>query len=264
MPMLRLESSIFYYGWYIWTNVREEQQRFEIAVPIPREDLIDVIDHVNYNNDVDRARLVTAIRRNVVPWIPVGRDANGDIYRLVPNPRALLPDLLEPKVQNNKLVSLSVLGVNTNVQPQKPRHRREDNLPEESTIANKSYESVGGGLSSTSSGSWRYGGFCAVVRFGTNGLPSGIYLVYDFYPEDDITGNRYPKTDRSDWGYLGERYEQFSVARIAGRIADLEFGRTLTFTEKIDYPVEIVRAVKTCRGTIIRATVADAEAKNDN
>lgn len=47
------------------------------------------------------------------------------------------------------------------------------------------------------------------------------------------------------------------MAKIADKIEDLRIGRIFELREVVDYPVEIVRAVKTEQGTIVRITVTE-------
>jgi hypothetical protein len=86
-----------------------------------------------------------------------------------------------------------------------------------------------------------------------------VYLIYDFYPRDEFgDGERDLGTDSDNWGQLpGDRSgQQFSVAKIADEITELRFGRTFELRDALDYPVELVRTVKTPEDTIIRATIA--------
>jgi hypothetical protein len=105
-------------------------------------------------------------------------------------------------------------------------------------------------------GPWLPTGFTVVVRFGRNGAANGIYIVYDFYPED-AWGDRDTKITGDHWGRLpDDKYsQQFSIAKLADTIMELRFGRVFTLTEVLDYPVEIVRAMLTLEDTVIRATV---------
>jgi hypothetical protein len=50
---------------------------------------------------------------------------------------------------------------------------------------------------------------------------------------------------------------EFPLAKIADEIEDLGFGRTFELREVLDYPVEIVRAVRAEQGAILRVTVAE-------
>ena len=172
---------------------------------------------------------------------------------------------------------MNVFGVNTNVQPRIPSRSRKANFSEESTKSNEFDDSdfagfvfhqIGnleywaddpGNLRSyedAAKGPWRPTQFYAVMRFGRNGAANRVYFVYDFYPEDDYLEER-RKIDDDDWGYLprGLTDQQIVFAKIANKITDLRFGRTFDLTEALDYPVELVRAMKTPENTIIRATV---------
>lgn len=234
---------------------------------------------MNFNNVTSRGKLVNAIQRTIVPWIPVGSDRNGEIYRIVPGAYGLRPDELEPKTEvGRELVSLNVLGVNTNVQPKIPVGRRQADLSEESSKSNESDDMDTGGFVFHQLGSLEYWGdeaenltsyedaangvwlptlFRVVVRFGTSGAANGIYIIYDFYPEDE-DGSRGQKTENECWGQLPEDKsgQRVSIARIANKITDLGFGRTFDMTEVFNYPVELVRTVSTKEGALIRATVA--------
>ncbi|KAI9760041.1 MAG: hypothetical protein M1840_002742 [Geoglossum simile] len=100
--------------------------------------------------------------------------------------------------------------------------------------------------------------FRVVVRFGRNGAANGIYIIYDFYPEDEY-GERGPRViDDSRWGRLPKdrSRQQFSIAKLADMILELRFGRTFTLMEVLNYPVELVRTVKTPEDAIIRVTIA--------
>jgi hypothetical protein len=239
-----------------WLSKRaDERMAAFFSTPIPREDLKEMIATINFNNATSRGKLVNAIQQSIVPWIPVGSDRNGEIYRIVPGAYGLLPDQLEPKTESGReLVSMNVLGVNTNVQPKIPVGRRQAKLSEESSKSNESDDMETGGFVFHQLGALEYWGdeaenltsyedaangewlptlFRVVVRFGRNGAANGIYIVYDFYPEDENGSSRYPKTDSEYWGQLpGDKSgEQYSIARIADKITDLRFGRTFDMTE---------------------------------
>ncbi|KAI9773593.1 MAG: hypothetical protein M1840_006867 [Geoglossum simile] len=102
-------------------------------------------------------------------------------------------------------------------------------------------------------GPWLPTGFCVVMRFTKSGIANGLYLIYDFYPKNDLD-SREKRTEDDNWGRLpGDgTNEQFSLARLADQITELRFGRTFHLTEVLDYPIELVRAVKTPDNTIIR------------
>lgn len=151
-------------------------------------------------------------------------------------------------------------------------------MPEESNISNESDDVGEGGfvffklgrvevlfveedeevhtLQDAWEGYWMDTKFCAVMRITKGDSANRVYLFYDFHAPEDVTGNRFPKDDSGYWGYPGEGTKQFSCARIADRLSDLELFKPLSLTEVVDRPVEIVRAMMTAQRTIIRATVA--------
>jgi hypothetical protein len=106
-------------------------------------------------------------------------------------------------------------------------------------------------------GLWLSTGFYVVVRFGRNGAANGIYIIYDFYHTDEY-GQGGLRMTGDHWGYLpkSRSNQQFSIAKLADTIMELRFGRTFTLTEVLDYPVELVVAMKTSEGAIVRATIA--------
>jgi hypothetical protein len=264
-----------YYG---WSMKRADDEYAQEMIPIEPEDLKTMIATMNYNNDIDRGKLVTAVERIVVPWLPVGSYQNGGVYRILPGAYGLQPDQPGPKT-DRMLVSTNVLGVNTNIQPKIPLRSRKANLSERSTKSNESddleiagfvFHQIGTlqyrgdevenfqSLEDAARGPWLATGFGVVVRFGRSGAANGIYIIYDFYPEDEW-GERNLKLDDDEyWGRLPKdrTHQQFSMAKIADTITELRFGRMFTLTEVLDYPVEIVRAVKTPEDAIIRVTIA--------
>ncbi|KAI9759408.1 MAG: hypothetical protein M1840_003361 [Geoglossum simile] len=105
-------------------------------------------------------------------------------------------------------------------------------------------------------GPWLPTRFCVAIRFGRSGTANGVYLICDFYPKDE-SGQRDVRTDSDDWGQLPGNHsgQQFSVAKIADEITELRFGRTFELRDVLDYPIELVRTVKTPQDAIIRATI---------
>ncbi|KAI9767865.1 MAG: hypothetical protein M1840_005358 [Geoglossum simile] len=193
-------------AYYEWSMKRADDEYAAETTPIEPEELTAMIATMNYNSEINRAKLVTAIQRIVVPWLPVGSYQNGGIYRG--------PDQPDPKT-DRMLVPTFVLGVNTNVQPAIPVRSRKANLSEMSTKSNESDDSEIAGfvfhqigtleywgdmvenfhsLDDIARGPWLPTGFRVVVRFGRNGAANGIYIIYDFYPEDEW-GERDVKLD---------------------------------------------------------------------
>ena len=263
-------------AYYEWRLQDQEAGSTEETTPISREDLKNMIATMNYNSATDRGKLVSVIQRSVVPWLPVGKDHLGQFYRILPGADGLLADQQRPKT-DRELVSTNVLGVNTNVQPRRPPGSRQAKLPDESTRCNESDDSDLGGFvfhqigilqtwgdepeamrntQDAAEREWLNTDFCVVMRFGRNGIANGLYLIFDFYSPDE-NGCRDWKASDNNWGWMLDWNEQICMAKLADDIHELSFGRMLNLTERLDYPVEIVRAVKTAENTIMRATIAE-------
>lgn len=161
-----------------------------------------------------------------------------------------------------------------------PAHDRVASLPKESTIVNQSNDngdSDSGGfvfhqigdvetwcdesddlqtLNDTGKGDWMKTGFAAVMRLAPSGTPNGVYIIFDFHPENS-TADRSPRYDLNHWGFLGKEGRQFSCARIANKISDLDLFYQFQIPEIVEHPVEIVRVVKSAQGSMARVTVAE-------
>ncbi|KAI9781162.1 MAG: hypothetical protein M1839_006270 [Geoglossum umbratile] len=254
-------------AYYRWSGRRADERLYARQMTnISPEELTEMLATMNYNNEIARGKLVNVLERSVVPWLPVGSDRAGGIYRIVPGAHGLLPDQQDPKT-NRELVSMNVLGINTNVQPAMPFR----SLPNLTSLMTRTLQasyftrseilSTGVVILRTyedaANGTWFPTRFHAVMRFERNGAANGVFVIYDFYPEDEYLQER-RKLDDRDWGYLpsGLSDQPISIAKIANKITDLRFGRTFDFVGPLDYPVELVRAMKTPEDTIIRVTVA--------
>ncbi|KAI9779958.1 MAG: hypothetical protein M1839_007114 [Geoglossum umbratile] len=213
---------------YVWSKAKADKRFKEREMTnVSAQELTEMLATMNFNNDILRGKLVNILERSVVPWLPVGNDRTGAIYRIVPGAFGLLPDQQDPKT-NRELVPMNVLGVNTNVQLKIPSRSRKLNFSEESTKSNESDDLETEGFVFHQIGNLEYWG----------GGPRDRRIV------------------TSDWGRLPGGGPQFSIAKIANKITDLRFGRTFDLAEALDYPVELVRAVKTPEDAVIRATVA--------
>jgi hypothetical protein len=281
------EDRMSYINWYL------NRKKWELPKPAPDPPapLIDMIANTNYNNALQRTQLDSAMlwamgQGDSRGCIPVGRDWTGEIYRIIPRMYDLVADKPSPTT-SRQLVSGPVLGVNTNVHPGKASSRRQQNLSDESSASNESDDCQIGGFVFHQLGNlesfcgesrtlkdltdeeqeenWESTPFYAVIRFGSSGAYEGIYLMYDWHwPNlgEYRNGNR--RSENGHWGYLGGVGDrvQFSCAKIADNLHELGFEHTFQRTEVISYPVEIVRAVHTMSGTIIRATITETSLKH--
>src|SRR5271155_1711756 len=235
---------------------------------------------MDYRNDSVREELAEWLERDAKPWIPLGKDQTKH-YRLVPGAYCLIAHNDDYNTPHEMLCE-NVLGVNTNVIPGKsaPDRNRQRNLLALSTASNGTHDSEGGFVfhqlgtlecfagdrSQTTSmdklgrGTWMSTGFCVVVRFGSIGQSQGIYIIYDMFPEN-VEGDRVQIESGDHWGRLVlDTPLQFSSAKIGATLRELQPGCTgfkaLTLTEMIHHPVEIVRAVRSPNGSIVRVTAA--------
>jgi|HubBroStandDraft_4_1064222.scaffolds.fasta_scaffold624294_1 hypothetical protein len=56
---------------------RARAQEETTVTPISRNNLTEMIAKMNYNSVIDRGKLVSAIKQNIVLWFPVGSDRDG-------------------------------------------------------------------------------------------------------------------------------------------------------------------------------------------
>ena len=180
----------------------------------------------------------------------------------------------------HELLSDNVLGVNTSVAPRTPARGRQQNMSKVSTMSNGADDGKGGFVfhqlgtleyfagdrSQTTSmkkmgqGAWLSTGFCVGMRFDSIGQSQGIYIIYDMFPENAY-GDRVEIESGDTWGRLvPDAALQFSCAKVGATLRELQPGptgfKTLTLTELIDHPVELVRAVRSSNDGIIRVTIA--------
>ena len=268
-----------YNYWALIKRVRESKKAgtfnpITLQPPLPQKLLLDLLERTDYNNPAVHFDVAWKLSISREP-IPVGKDENGDFYRIIPDPSALLADVQDP-VTNHELVRQEFLGVDFNAQPPGRDHRQTARLPEKSAFSNnnkKNNDSSKDGfvffqlgrvevlfveeedeevesLEDAWEGDWMDTRFCAALRITNDGAADGVYLFYDFYCPDDMTGYRFPKRLGEFWGYLGEGTRQFSCARIANRLSDLKLFDPLLLTEVFDRPLELSRAVQTPKGTM--------------
>ena len=93
----------------------------------------------------------------------------------------------------------------------------------------------------------------------TSGRSNGVWLVYDFHPIHEITGEPYHVKNDLDWGYLPRHDEfesqQFSVAKIAKSLGDLCPNYEFHFEHMLKHEPDYVRVVKTAEGTLLRQVI---------
>ncbi|KAK2746408.1 hypothetical protein FQN55_005626 [Onygenales sp. PD_40] len=232
-----------------------------------------LMEAMNFNDEKERDALANFLHSWRGTFIYAGTDANGDIYRIVLQPYGLLADQPLPKT-DCELVSPNALGVNLNVQPRLPSHRRIAKY-EESTQLNQ-LENTGAGFvfhqigmlemwiedreDSSVKGPWLPTNFGVVVRIHRSGLPLGIYIIYDFHPTDPADHPSERPSTRPDiphWGMLGNLPGRIAVAKIAETMGLLHLGYVISPTVIADYPVELVRAAVGWGNSIHQLTIME-------
>ncbi|PGH14926.1 hypothetical protein AJ79_02789 [Helicocarpus griseus UAMH5409] len=263
-----------------WSAQRSKGNFRKIVVSdVSTDELKRMIDNTNYNDQLQCAKLVAAVHKNVVPIIPVGTDADGDVYRISPEAFDLLAGK-EPPQPCSGLVTSSVLGVNLNVQPRLPTCRRAANTSEDSVMSNESDDSPGTGFvfhqigilerflvtenrrpteENLNKGQWFSTHYGVVVRFERSGNANGVYIICDYYPTDTHTGER--PTERLDLTHIGSfgRSEiPMSVAKIAEKASDFTgFDRRFSPIVVVEQPIQLVRAVANRSNFIQRVTIME-------
>ena len=253
-------------------------------IPSP-EQYMELVRTTQYNNidAVQKLHDLTYLQHQ--PVILIGK-RSGIHYRVVLSTR--LQGKAVVVKDNRPLLPKNILGVNTNVEPN-PTNRRKRRRPGLSSVSNDLSESrdyergpfhvfhqmghlmyytgdfTGDGTERAISNSegWDDTGFAVVVDV-TTGSPRGVWIIYDFWPENNsIEGDRYHLDDDESWGWLpnqeiaqrDERARQISGARIAFHIRDLGPTYEIRLLNPLDYEPELVPVVLSDEGTLLRQTI---------
>ena len=264
-------------AYYKWAQATVLQRSTKHPPAMPAQELIQLITSSNFNNESHREAVAQAVQP--VKWgsvLPVGMEANGETYRALRRTDALTTQSTAPI--NRELLPPYILGVNTDLpsHPSNPTHEQENSG--ESAISNETDDSRIGGFTFFQLGqlerfcgtdvsdpdqrhAWEYTGFGIVVRLTPSGRAEGVYIIFDFYPEDPEMSDMSRKIRSSDsviWGWLPNseiEAVQFSCAMIADRITDLSQDYKLKFSHLERHQVEIVRAALASNNTVICATI---------
>ncbi len=244
---------------------------------------VELVDTINFLDPTARDRLLPGLQWAYRPWIALGR-IDDTLYRLLPSIGNLWPQQHELPSTDHELLPTQFLGLNTTVQshePALPPNRRAANLSERSTRSAESddiespgfvfhelgtlqyqeFETVDEMPTTLEEGDdcaldWEPTGFCVVARLGAFGHIDGVYIVYNMFPNDEY-GDR-KQVIHGAWGIPpNPPGEQFSCARIGDTLGDFGFVFELAWLDKIEHPVELVRAVRSSTGGAMRLTVDD-------
>lgn len=113
--------------------------------------------------------------------------------------------------------------------------------------------STGKGTSEKDGGcNWRETGL-ALVSDVTDGKPGAVYFIYDFYPFIPNLDQFLHIDNDFEWGFLPkdeEIEEQFSCAKIADSLDELNENYQFQWGKRYQYEVELVPAVQNPDGTL--------------
>ncbi|KAL1614614.1 hypothetical protein SLS54_009584, partial [Diplodia seriata] len=212
-----------------WNMERNATAIQEARTPVDKDAFVQQVDSIDFRHGAERTKLVEWMLRDVRPWVPLGRDHEGTAYRLMPEAYGLRPQQPDAaaKDTHHDLLPLSLLGVNTTVQPKQPAqpaNRRKENLSEVSTRTAESDDDPPGfefhqlgileeygddlpdNMAEAAEGPWHRTGFYVVARLGNTGRIDGVYIIFDMFPTG-ANGQRRQITD-ANWGMLAG--DQFS------------------------------------------------------
>lgn len=193
-----------------WAMNKAKEDLTKARTPISAKEMTEMLEGMNYNDIKSRIAVYRELYKEVRPWIPIGRDEVGDLYRIVSQTDVLTSDRKPPDTHG--VADFGILGVNTNVQPPKPACRRAANMSEESNVSNESDDQDEGGfvffeigtfqvllvespyeiqsLDGAGKADWSDTHFVAVMRVSRSGNANGVYLLYDFIWRDEMTYKR--------------------------------------------------------------------------
>lgn len=267
-----------YRQWH--TSPLRDPQRPLQPCPSP-EEYLKLLNDTFYNNTQSVRHLYDICRLQYRPVVMIGNSRN--IFYKVSLCNRIEGRQIISKTEEREILPDNILGINDTVEPNlslfTKRQRRNQSFSEESTGSAESddyvrdafhvFHQIGalvyykGDFEADPEGdkrdedNWEDIGF-TVVSNVTSGRAAGVWLVFNFHPFDD-EGERYHIDDDSYWGWLPNHEDgednQFSSAKIANSVHDLQARYELKFQHKIAHEPEYVRAVKSGLGQLLRHTV---------
>ncbi|KAH6844822.1 hypothetical protein B0I37DRAFT_378378 [Chaetomium sp. MPI-CAGE-AT-0009] len=269
-----------------YISTRERPPPFTTA-----EEFVQAVDSTDFSNLKACSRLLDGMRVKYPIVVPMGFD--GDIlYQLATDAFILGAHPQEDTMaapSSDPLLRTCFLGVNLTVQPPEPSgpmSRRHYGLNKISTRPAKGDHTDSPGFVFFQLGQLQYANpkngrkgpwdwqdtdFVVVARLGASGRVDGIYAIYNMLEYDDqedslegrdedvIVCIRHPNWGIPPTAKLTGRKDQFSCAKLGPRLSSFGKDRRIFWTEKIEHPVELVRAkyVKQSKdtGRLLRTTV---------
>lgn len=233
-----------------------------------RKDFFDKLRDTNYRDGAEVAVLEQYCAGYNMPIILLGHH-KGVQYKLIPG-----NVLQEPSINwkdKRQMMPDNVLGINLHIEPMCVAAGRTSRLThgldshgfhilhQIGSVMFYSGESSEGKGTTEGQGDrkWLETGF-ALVSDVTSGKAGAVYLVYNFYPYiPNLDGCSHIDNDY-EWGFLPgeeEDEEQFSCAKIADSLDDLNEEYQFQWGKRYQYEVELVPAVQNPDGTLDRQIV---------
>lgn len=90
-------------------------------------------------------------------------------------------------------------------------------------------------------------------------LSNFVGIIYNMWPIDE-EGERFNiDYTEEDWGTLPDSSQQFSCAKMQPKSAFGNPNTKVTWVDRVDHPVELVRCVKGSSGEVLRITVEEED-----
>lgn len=262
-----------------------EIKRLEALCPTPRE-LIERIASLDFWDEDARLNLVGILENEVqAPCVLLGR-SGGTVYRLIPDTHHLIPSKTLEHEPTEEVLSDSVLSVNTNVEFVRPsqnpgRSRRKINLTDESEKSNDSAEMDNRSegfifqqlgeleysvdlkvtnkttMQELDQAKWEASGFFVGVEINrSNGRAGPVHIIFDFFPVDDVEGDRFHMDNEHLWGHLPPHKGQIGLAKIAESVRDLGLQHEIQLKDVYNHEPELVPVLRSHTGTFVRSMVS--------
>ena len=226
---------------------------------------LDMVTNTNFRNEEAIGDLADLFQRPTCPYIELGH--HRDIaYRLVPDTQALKYSA-EPLWNDTRFIlPETIIGVNLDNNPHHhpPKNMATSTVTERTTHGFVCFqlgpvEWYNGDRTTMTpeqalnSAAWKDTGFVAVAKIGEDGRSKEIYLLFNFYYEDEDF-NKIHKTDCGNSCSLPNRNEWYTCSRIATSMSGLGEGKQFDVRAVTvdNAEVEIVATVEDQDGNIIR------------
>ncbi|KAF7556624.1 hypothetical protein G7046_g6247 [Stylonectria norvegica] len=300
-PEERSQYEDWVYGWRDRHFVRMRYQ-------IPASEFISLVRKTRFSDPASAAHLFWNMEMNNMPFVILGESDFGGVftcYGLEVGANYLWPNM-DGRAPDKELMERNVLGINTDVHVEygrvepasstsaaRSRKRRQEHSSGDDSVrsANSDDLNTPGGFvfaqlgvlrafagadwaasskdpKLVQRGPWDDTGFGVVVQLSPLGRPGAVWVIYNFYQEEELDPRMEPedpypvdesthpddfkrqhmRVDDAFYGYprIGRlqknNSEMFTVAKIADSLDDLKEGKRFTFDVNSRKECQIVRA----------------------